>query len=48
MYYYYVETKDGHTHGGCRETKEEVLETLAYLDLTYSNPNVKSVSVYQK
>ena len=48
MFYYSVETKDGHTHGGCRETKEEVLQALEYFDLTYSNPNVKSVSVYEK
>ena len=48
MFYYQVETKDGRTHGGCSETREEVLETLCYLELTYSNPDVASVNVYEK
>ena len=48
MFYYEVETKDGRTHGGCHETKEEALKALAYFELTYANPNVASVYVYEK
>lgn len=48
MFYYQVTTKDGRNHCGCRETKEEVLEALEYFELTYTNPDVVSVSVYEK
>ena len=48
MFYYDVQTKDGRSHCGCHETKEEVLEMLAYLELTYANPDVQSVCVYEK
>lgn len=48
MFYYYVQTKDGRTHGGCRETKEEVQEALVYFELTYDNPEVQIVYVYEK
>jgi hypothetical protein len=48
MYYYDVQTKDGRTHGGCHETKEELLATLEYFELTYANPEVQSVRVYEK
>lgn len=48
MFYYEVETKDGRTHRGCYEDKDELLKTLAYFELTYANPDVKSVCVYEK
>ena len=48
MFYYDVQTKDGRAHGGCHESKEELLETLAYFELTYDNPDVISVRVYEK
>ena len=48
MFYYDVTTKDGRTHCGSRDTKEEVLKALEYFELTYANPNVASVYVYEK
>ncbi len=48
MFYYDVQTKDGRTHGGCRESKEEIQEALVYFELTYDNPDVISVRVYEK
>ena len=48
MWYYSVTTKDGRHHGGCHETKQEVLEALEYFELTYKNPDVTSVCVYEK
>ena len=48
MYYYDVETKDGRTHRGCHETKEEAQAMLVYLELTYANPEVTSVYLYEK
>lgn len=48
MFYYDVQTKDGRTHRGCRETKEEVQEALVYFELTYDNPDVQCVYVYEK
>ena len=48
MYYYEVETKDGRIHNGCHETKEEALKMLAYFELTYANPAVKKVYLYEK
>ena len=48
MFYYDVQTKDGRNHCGCYESKEELLKSLAYFELTYDNPNVISVRVYEK
>lgn len=48
MFYYNVQTKDGRTHCGCRETAEEVKEALCYFELDYNNPDVISVNVYEK
>lgn len=48
MFYYDVQTKDGRIHRGCYEDKQELLKALEYFELTYANPDVVKVYVYEK
>lgn len=48
MFCYSVQTKDGRMHCGQRETHDDINEALVYFELTYDNPDVISVNVYER